>query len=58
MKVSESIKDLINRRVSSHEIKKTAKKEGMSTLRDATLKKVLAGATTIDEMLRVTARDD
>ena len=57
MEINEGIKDLVIKRASSHEIKKVARKNGMRTLRGAALKKVLDGETTVDEMLRVTARD-
>jgi len=57
MEVTESIKNLINKRTSANEIKRLAREQGMRTLREAGLSKVLKGETTIDEMLRVTARD-
>ncbi len=57
MPMSEGIKELINKGAPANEIKNLAKKEGMNTLRESALKKALQGQTTIDEMLRVTARD-
>ncbi len=57
MEISEDIKVLINQKDSSADIKRVARKNGMQTLREAALNKVLNGKTTIDEMLRVTARD-
>jgi type II secretory ATPase GspE/PulE/Tfp pilus assembly ATPase PilB-like protein len=57
MEVTEEVKELINKRSAAYEIKKTARKQGMRTLREAALNKVIGGVTTIDEMLRVTARD-
>ncbi|MGM0440914.1 MAG: type IV-A pilus assembly ATPase PilB [Elusimicrobiota bacterium] len=57
MEITEDIQELINRQASSAEIKKIARREGMQTLREAALNKVLEGVTTVDEMLRVTARD-
>jgi type IV pilus assembly protein PilB len=36
------------------EIKEVAKKQGMKTLREAGLRKVLEGVTTVEEVLRVT----
>lgn len=57
MEVTDSIRDLVLQRESSHMIKQHAIKEGMVTLREAALKKVLAGTTTIEEMMRVTFAD-
>lgn len=57
MEVTDSIRDLVLQRESSHMIKQHAIKEGMITLREAALKKVLAGTTTIEEMMRVTFAD-
>ncbi len=57
MEINNEIKELINQRKDANAIKTAAIRKGMSTLRQAALKKVLEGKTTIDEMLRVTARD-
>ncbi len=57
MVLSEEIKKLINLRAPTNELKNQARKEGMRTLRESCLKKVLDGKTTVDEMLRVTAGD-
>ncbi len=57
MEISNELKELINKRSSSNEIKKLARQQGMRTLREAALNKVIEGQTTIDEMLRVTSRD-
>ncbi len=40
------------------EIKDKALSQGMVTLRDAAIQKVLAGVTTLDEVLRVTETTD
>jgi len=40
---------------SAMEINDVAKKQGMKTLREAGLRKVLDGVTTLEEVLRVTA---
>ena len=40
-------------RSSSHEIAKQARKEGFKGLRQAGIKKMLAGITSLDEVLRV-----
>lgn len=57
MQCTTEIKDLINKRSPVHEIKQLAVQQGMRTLREAAVQKVLDGLTTIDEMLRITARD-
>ncbi|MCL6552957.1 MAG: GspE/PulE family protein, partial [Firmicutes bacterium] len=51
--VTDPIRELVVRRASSTEIKAQAVREGMRTLRDDGLEKVLAGISTIDEILRV-----
>jgi type IV pilus assembly protein PilB len=53
MEVTESIKELITANADEEQIRKTAKKEGLVPLRDAALKKLTAGISTTDEMLRV-----
>lgn len=53
LEVSEKIKDLVSRRASSDEIMKVAKKEGMTTILEDGVKKVMSGVTTIEEVLRV-----
>lgn len=51
--VSESIKELINKGVSSDEIKKQAQKEGMRTMVEDGFVKAAQGITSIEEILRV-----
>jgi len=51
--LSDGVRDLIVRRAPSTEIKSLAVREGMQTLRDDGLEKVLSGVSTIDEILRV-----
>ena len=53
MEVSPHIKDLITTNAAEEEIRKTALKEALIPLRDAALKKLSAGISTTDEMLRV-----
>lgn len=55
--ISDPIRELCVDRASSARIKSQALKEGMVTLRQDALRKLLAGVTTVDEVLRVT-RDD
>ncbi|MFH0790904.1 MAG: ATPase, T2SS/T4P/T4SS family, partial [Candidatus Omnitrophota bacterium] len=54
MVADETMKELISAKASSHMIKKAAEAAGMITLRKAGLKKVLAGQTTLLEVMRVT----
>lgn len=48
------IKELINKKVPPHELKKAAQKFGMKTLQEDGLKKVEQGITSLSEVLRVT----
>ena len=57
MTINDEVRDLILARESTHVIKSLARKQGMLTLREEALRKVLAGITTIEEMLRVTSID-
>ncbi len=57
MLIDEKIQDLIYQRQSAGEIKRTALRAGVQTLRMDGAKKVLAGITTISEVLRVTQAD-
>ncbi len=53
MPISEKIRSLIGRQSSSIELFEGARTEGMRTLREAAIEKVLAGETTVAEMMRV-----
>lgn len=53
LEVSETIKSLIMKRANADEIKKQAVKEGMTTMIEDGIRKVMAGVTTIEEVLRV-----
>lgn len=53
--ISDNIRKLILKRASSHEIKEKAVSEGMRTLRQDGLDKVVKGVTTLSEVLRLTA---
>jgi general secretion pathway protein E len=55
--VDEDIRPLIMRRSDSSSIKKAAIKQGMLTLRQDGLQKVLKGITTTEELVRVTQED-
>jgi len=52
--VDEQVRDLLLQKKDAATIKNAAVKKGMRTLRDAGLAMALAGATTIEEVLRVT----
>ncbi|MEO0264504.1 MAG: type II secretion system ATPase GspE [candidate division WOR-3 bacterium] len=54
LRVSNRIRELVHRNASSEEIKAQAVAEGMLTLREDGLKKVISGVTTLSEVLRVT----
>jgi len=56
--MSESIKDLILKKARESEIKLAARKEGMRTLREDGIVKVLEGVTSLEEILRVTVADE
>jgi type IV pilus assembly protein PilB len=53
----EKLKELIFERASAAEIKKIARLEGMKTLRESGITKVLEGVTTLEEVIRVTDKD-
>ena len=52
--IDNDIKELIDKRRSSHIIKEATVERGMSTLREDGLRKALAGETTLEEVCRVT----
>ena len=52
------LRDLILKRRPEAEIKQQARRIGMTTLREDGMAKVLAGVTTLEEVLRVTAADE
>ena len=56
MPLTERIRRLVGRQSPAPEIVEAARAEGMRTLREAAVEKVLAGVTTVSEMLRVTGR--
>ncbi len=57
MTVTDDIQKLIYKRVPSTEIRKLARQSGMKTLREDGMLKVLSGMTTLEEVMRVTAKD-
>lgn len=58
MEITDEIREMILKNVPDIEIKKVAIKNGMSTLRKSALKKMIAGITTIEEVLRVTISEE
>lgn len=55
---NDKIKELILKKATHFEIKQTARKNGMITLREAALKKLLLGITTVEEILKNTFADE
>ena len=54
MEIDETLRELILIGASSMELKKKAVEQGMITLRRSGLRKILAGVTSMDEVLRET----
>ncbi len=54
MPISEELRDMILKNASTAELREMAQKQGMKTLRQSGLMKVLEGTTTVEEVLRVT----
>ena len=53
LQVTNEMRELIIRRASSAEIKELAIKQGMHTLRQEGVDKILDGTTSVEEVLRV-----
>jgi type IV pilus assembly protein PilB len=56
MEVTEELRELILVGASALELRRKAVEEGMITLRNSGLRKVKAGLTTIDEVVRETVK--
>ena len=56
MSASRKIRKLIVSQSESPEIVKTAREEGMRTLRESAIQKLVKGDTTVSEVIRVTGR--
>jgi general secretion pathway protein E len=54
MEITEKIRNAVNEKATPSEIKKIAQSNGMVTLRECAIKKLLQGITTVDEIIRVT----
>ena len=57
MPMTVRLRGLTVRQASSAEIAKAAREEGMRTMQQDALQKVLEGKTTVEEMIRVTYSD-
>ncbi len=57
MEITDAIRQLILDRASAKALKEQAIKQGMLTLRMCAVRKLLSGATTVEEMMRVTQAD-
>lgn len=55
--VTDGIRELILGRAPVASIRELARKQGMSTLRESAIRKLLAGTTTVEEMIRLTAQE-
>jgi type II secretory ATPase GspE/PulE/Tfp pilus assembly ATPase PilB-like protein len=55
MPITREVRDLIMHNAPASEICKVARDQGMKTLREAALIKVIEGVTTVEEVLRVTS---
>jgi len=55
---SSQIKELVLAKAGESKIKAAARAEGMKTMREDGLAKAIAGLTTLEEVLRVTAADE
>src|SRR4029453_4645291 len=56
--MSERMRRLVSTQAAAPELFKTAREEGMRTLREAAVEKIFHGVTTTAEMLRVTGKGD
>lgn len=57
LEVTDPIRELIISKTDSTKIKEVAKKNGMITLRESALRKMMIGLTTVEEVIRVTGSD-
>jgi type IV pilus assembly protein PilB len=57
MVLSETLREFVLNGASSAEIRKEAVREGMKTLRQSSLTKLMEGVTTLSEVFRISAAD-
>ena len=55
--IDDEVRHLINQNLSTPQLRKRAREFGMRTLREDGIRKVLAGATSADEVIGVTMAD-
>ena len=58
LNVTDDIRDMVASNASTDEIRNVARGQGMTTLREAGLKQIFDGVTTIDEVVRETVMED
>jgi type II secretion system protein E len=56
--LTDSLKELVNNQVTGYVLRTQARKEGLKTLREDGLNKVIQGLTSLEEVLRVTQDDE
>jgi len=56
--ISDDIREMILKKMPSHQIKQRSLEIGMQALRDSGLEKVRSGVTTLEEVIRVTQEED
>lgn len=56
--LSQAIKELVLKRAGEFKIKDAARRQGMQTMREDSLRKALEGLTSLEEVLRITASDE
>jgi type IV pilus assembly protein PilB len=57
LEVTDTVRQMILDKATSREIKEQGRKQGMLSLRECAIRKLLGGVTTAEEMIRVTASD-
>jgi len=57
MLLTQKVREMVIEHANTDEIREQAKKEGMKTLYDSGMRKVIGGVTTIEEVLRVSRID-
>ncbi len=58
LEITDAVRTLIRKRSDADEIRETARQEGMTTLLEDGIAKVIAGVTTLEEVLRVTREEE
>jgi type IV pilus assembly protein PilB len=57
MPLDEELRDLIAKKIATHDIRAVARQKGMRTLREDALIKAQSGVTTIEEVIRITGEE-